>query len=146
VSSVERYQSPRRREVIYHFKRPYRRLGCIGLFGVPMKIYCEVLFKEAALSEKFGKCAEYLWVEIDIPCVVPVGSTLDLPTPKEWRPITGEMSAEITSWDITGGVLSCTAEPYGFTCDPEGIAELLLIGYSGDEPREIGDAYESVFR
>lgn len=111
-----------------------------------MKVYCEVLFKEAALSERFGKCAEYLWVEVDIPFVVPVGTTLDLPTPKEWKPITGEISAKITSWDVTGGLLSCKAEPYGFTCDPDGIKELLLIGYSRQTPAEIDAAWESIFR
>lgn len=45
-TSNERYQSPRRREVIYHFKRPYRRLGCIGLFNMPLyqdgEFFCTV--------------------------------------------------------------------------------------------------------
>jgi hypothetical protein len=31
-----RPQSPRRREVIHYFTKPYRRLGCIGLLGGDM--------------------------------------------------------------------------------------------------------------
>lgn len=111
-----------------------------------MRIYCEVTFVDAAESKRFGKCAERLWVEIEMPCVVPVGTSLDLPTPKGWRSITGEISVRITSWDVTGGVLSCQAEPIGFTCDPDGIAELLAIGYSKDTPAELDAAYETIFR
>jgi len=105
------------------------------------EIWCNVV----CLDDK-EKCVADLWVIIEIPCIVPIGSCIHLPTPKEWEPICGAIYSQIDGYQVTGGILHCTAKPLGMVFDEHGVQELIAIGYKETEPLELRAAYDSILR
>lgn len=105
-----------------------------------MKVYCYVTLPGAARN---GTAAERLSITIEMPCVIPVGSSVWLPTPRSWDEGGGLLIATITGWDSIGNVLACDAEAIGES-GRECVDDLLSIGYSRDSPKEVYAAYEAL--
>jgi len=83
-----------------------------------------------------------------MPAILPVGSDIDLPTPRSWHSATGVMTSIIKSWSLCGDAIVCTLEDTD-CLGQESVAELLAIGYadhSGGYPDEVWKAMEKMLR
>lgn len=82
-----------------------------------------------------------LWVKIQLPCLVPVGTTIRLPTPKGWND-EADIESEVKSWHVHGTAIECQLAPETVVLDSEALAELHAIGYRFADgwPQEILDA------
>lgn len=87
-----------------------------------------------------------LWVKMKMPSVLPVGSQVDLPTPRGWYAISGMMEGRVREWRQHGTVLVCEMD-HECHIDFEATRELVSIGYidAGDGyPSEVLNAYEAL--
>lgn len=74
-----------------------------------------------------------------MPLLMPVGSTIYLPSPTDWD---GSLTAKIASYTLIGDVIECQLEIEGGPlkeCDD--LRDLLAVGYSEHDPEEIKTAY-----
>jgi hypothetical protein len=115
-----------------------------------LSVWCCVRYARHATERLADDYNGELWIEIQMPAILPVGSWVDLPTPRAWRSVLGVSIGKISEWSLVGrrGVVVCEID------DPchlgrEQVKELLAIGYSehfGGYPKEVCEASEDLFR
>jgi len=89
-----------------------------------------------------------LWVKIPMPAILPVGSFVDLPTPRAWVSVSGALGGTIASWHLMDGVLVCEIDD-NCHIPNDSVQELLAAGYSyhpAGYPDEVSEAGKRLFR
>ena len=122
--------------------------GSAAMLGSPgFAVWCCVRWSRAG-ERLEGDFTGELWMRMSMPAILPVGSDIDIPTPRSWDSATGVMSGIIKSWSLCGDAIVCTLEGTDYL-GQESVAELLAIGYadhSGGYPDEVWKAMEKMLR
>ena len=92
-------------------------------------VWCRVSINERRADGRVYGLVDR-WVQVDMPFIMPIGTTVDLPTPRKWTEC--EMEGEIKGWSVSGGVAHCYIEATGYL-DSDDVADLEEIGYIGDD-------------
>lgn len=111
-------------------------------------VWCGVSFAGRCGSDKLD-ADDYdgeIWVKVTMPAILPVGQWVYLPTPKAWKPCTGELSGRIDAWHVVCDAIVCDIFCQGMHVDAEGVSELLEIGYQRDFPGELEESYRTLLR
>jgi hypothetical protein len=113
-----------------------------------LPVWCRVRFAAHSAERLADDYAGELWIKMPMPAILPVGSWIDLPTPRTWRPCSGITSGRISSWSLIGDAIVCEIN------DPSHLGndivdELLAIGYvdhGGGYPDEVSAASDKMCR
>jgi hypothetical protein len=90
-----------------------------------------------------------LWIKLPMLAALPVGSSVYLPTPRQWERSVFELRGRITGWMAVGEVVVCEMDTPGSHFNGESVSDLLAIGYIEPEsgcPDEVGAAYRNLWR
>jgi hypothetical protein len=89
-----------------------------------------------------------LWIKMSMPAIFPVGSFIDLPTPRAWDSVSGALGGRIASWHLIGSEIVCEIDDNCHVGN-DSVQELLAIGYSdhsGGYPDEVWQSGERLLR
>jgi hypothetical protein len=112
-----------------------------------LSVWCCVRYARDAAERLADDYNGELWIKMPMPAILPVGSWVDLPTPRAWRSALGVSTGKISEWSLIGGFLVCEIDDPSHI-DDYGVAELLAIGYSdhrGGYPKEVCESYDKLF-
>lgn len=122
--------------------------GSVAMFGSPgFAVWCCVRWVSAGEKLKDDFTGE-LWINVAMPAILPAGSSVDLPTPREWGRVTGVMTGTIASWALMGSAIVCEIRDESHL-GIDSVQELLAIGYAnhdGGYPDEVWSASEGLLR
>jgi hypothetical protein len=110
-------------------------------------VWCCVHFSRHTTERLADDYTGELWIKLQMPAILPVGSWVDLPTPRDWRPGSGTSSGKISSWSLMGEVIVCEIDDPSHLGNDQG-AELLAIGYADHQcgyPNEVSKASDGLF-
>lgn len=108
-----------------------------------MNVWCEV----DCLDDKRTRIVKTLWVQIEMPVLMPIGSIIYMPSPKDWEPICGSLMCRVKGYTLIGQQIECKAEPVGMVFDADDTFEdMLAVGYLSEEPQELKDAFVTTQR
>ena len=123
--------------------------GSAAMLGSPgLAVWCCVKWAELSPDSDEDDFTGALWIRMAMPAILPVGSDIDLPTPRSWDSATGVMTGRIVSWSLCGDAIVCELEDTSHL-GQDSVAELLAIGYadhSGGYPDEVWKAIEKMLR
>lgn len=95
-----------------------------------------------------GEFAEGLWVKLSVPAILPIGSSVFLPTPLGWERTGGELYGIVRQWRAFGDALVCEVVER-VDLDQDSLNDLLAIGYvdcDGGYPDEVIRAGDKLLR
>ena len=90
-----------------------------------------------------------LWIKLRMPATLPVGSSVYLPTPRQWERAVCELHGRITGWMAVGEVVVCEMDTPGSHFNGESVSDMMAIGYIKPEsgyPDEVDAAYGKLWR
>lgn len=99
---------------------------------VCFSVWCCVRFADPSHSKDptlTGDFADELWIKLPMPVILPVGSWVNLPTPKEWIGGCGHLGGAITKWFLFDASIVCEIEMRGTYLSSTDVPDLLAIGY-----------------
>lgn len=106
-----------------------------------MDVWCQV----TCVNSEKTRIVKTLWIKIHMPVLMPIGSTLYMPSPMAWEDICGSLTCRVSGYTLLGNQIECKAEPIGMSFD-EDFADMLAIGYVENEPDELKAAFETTRR
>lgn len=103
-----------------------------------MNVWCQI----DCLNDKRSRVVKTLWIQIDMPVLMPIGSTVYMPTPINWEDICGSLICRVAGYTLMGSVIECKADPIMMVFGDD-FSDMLSIGYVENEPEELKAAFET---
>ena len=98
-----------------------------------IKVWCSF----DCLDGNRRKVLSRLWIQIEMPVLMPIGSNISLPASIGETEISGAFYGKVTGYELSGSLIECQLEMSTVFDDDYKFSDMLAIGYLDNEPSEI---------